>query len=765
MNNRFFTGAFLAGLFAIIWVSLGFVGTHLLAFAITLVIGGCYIVGALELRRFRQATTGLSDVLSGLSTLAPTLSHLGDWLVRVPASLQSAVRLRVEGERAGLPLPTLTPYLVGLLLMLGMLGTFLGMVVTLNGAAFAMEGTTDLQAMRASLTEPIKGLGLAFGTSIAGVAASAMLGLMSALSRHERLLAVQQLDQHIATDLRAFSLTYQRQETLKSLQQQALVLPAVAAQLEAMMLRVENMNQNMSQQLGEHLIGNQERFHSDTKTVYTSLAASIDQSLKESAEKNAHATIASIQPLVEKTLVGLTGVMRSELLALREQEAQRGAEAVDRLGELQTVLASHMTSLGVSLEAPIARLVETASEAPRAAAEVIGQLRQEVTNSKVRDNLLLEERAQIMETMSTLLASINHAAAEQRGVIDTLVATTATAFSAASAQFAQQVTSENATLSATAAQLEAMMARVESTNQNMSRQLGEHLIGNQERFHSDTKTAYTALTASIDQSLKESVAQNAQSTIASIQPLVENTLVGLTSVMRDELVALRDQEAKRGADAVERLAELQTVLANHMTTLGLALEAPIARLIETASEAPRAAAEVIVQLRQEVTESKVRDNLLLEERAQIMETMSTLLASINQAAAEQRAVIDTLVTSAATALSQTSEQFAEQVKGETAMLSATAAQVTSSAVDVASLGDAFGFAVKTFTEGNQALVRNLQRIETALDKVSLRNDEQLAYYVAQAREIIDLSMSAQKGVVDEIRELGRKQKRAASELA
>ena len=99
------------------------------------------------------------------------------------------------------------------------------------------------------------------------------------------------------------------------------------------------------------------------------------------------------------------------------------------------------------------------------------------------------------------------------------------------------------------------------------------------------------------------------------------------------------------------------------------------------------------------------------------------------------------------------------------MLSATAAQVTSSAVDVASLGDAFGFAVKTFTEGNQALVSNLQRIETALDKVSLRNDEQLAYYVAQAREIIDLSMSAQKGVVDEIRELGRKQKRAASELA
>jgi hypothetical protein len=102
---------------------------------------------------------------------------------------------------------------VGLLVMLGMLGTFLGMVVTLNGAVFALEDTTDLPAIRSALAAPVKGLGLAFGTSVAGVAASAMLGLLSALSRRERMLTAQLLDTRIATVFRGFSLTQQRQET------------------------------------------------------------------------------------------------------------------------------------------------------------------------------------------------------------------------------------------------------------------------------------------------------------------------------------------------------------------------------------------------------------------------------------------------------------------------------------------------------------------------------------------------------------------------
>jgi alpha-glucosidase (family GH31 glycosyl hydrolase) len=40
-----------------------------------------------------------------------------------------------------------------------------------------------------------------------------------------------------------------------------------------------------------------------------------------------------------------------------------------------------------------------------------------------------------------------------------------------------------------------------------------------------------------------------------------------------------------------------------------------------------------------------------------------------------------------------------------------------------------------------------------MDKSTLRSDEQLAYYVAQAREVIDLSVMSQKEVVEELRQL------------
>ena len=77
----------------------------------------------------------------------------------------------------------------------------------------------------------------------------------------------------------------------------------------------------------------------------------------------------------------------------------------------------------------------------------------------------------------------------------------------------------------------------------------------------------------------------------------------MASVLKTELSALRDEEALRGQAAVARLAALETALATHLTTLGTALEAPITRLIHTASEAPRAAAEVIGKLREEVSHS------------------------------------------------------------------------------------------------------------------------------------------------------------------
>lgn len=631
MHKHLFTGSFLLGAMAIVWVGAGFLVSHPLALAVTLLIAAVYGFGVLELRQFRHATGSLAHALAAIPDALP---NLGDWLDQVHPSLQNLVRLRIEGERIGLPGPALTPYLVGLLVMLGMLGTFLGMVVTLNGAAFSLQGSTDLQAIRSALAAPIQGLGLAFGTSVAGVAASAMLGLMSAVCRRERLLAAQVLDGKIATALRGFSLTHQRQETYKALQFQARALPAVVDQLQLMMAQMDQL----SQQLNQRLLSNQEGFHGEVKGMYRALAASVDQSLKDSLAQSAQVAGESLKPVLEAAMTG----MAREARALHERVIDTAQRQLDGLSE----------RLGAQ------------------------------------------------------------ALAQQQAVCTAL------------AQTAQQITAN-------------AQARASSTLSEI-----QHLT-------SSTEALARSRIASEAQWLTQHGARMDQ----------------LASLLQTELGALRTEEAQRGDAAVARLGDLQTALTGHLSTLGTALEDPIRRLIETASEAPRAAAEVIGQLRQEISHSVARDNELLEERGRIMVTLNALLEGINHASLEQRAVIDALVDSSATALEHTGNQFAARVDQETTKLSDMAAQVTSSAVDVASLSDSLGFAVGAFSEANAKLVSQLQRIEGALDKSMARSDDQLAYYVAQAREIIDLSLMSHKEIFDELRQLPARQALAAEEVS
>ena len=69
------------------------------------------------------------------------------------------------------------------------------------------------------------------------------------------------------------------------------------------------------------------------------------------------------------------------------------------------------------------------------------------------------------------------------------------------------------------------------------------------------------------------------------------------------------------------------------------------------------------------------------------------------------------------------------------------------------MAEAMSAAVEQFGTASAQLAGNLQRIEAALDKSLNRSDEQMAYYVAQAREIIDLSMMSQQRIVDDLQQI------------
>ncbi|MBP8148908.1 MAG: DUF802 domain-containing protein [Limnohabitans sp.] len=782
MKRHSFSVAFGLGALAVVWVAAVVASSHLLVLAMAAVIGAVYVVGALELRHYRQATATLDQALDDVP---PDLAVLNDWLIRLHPSLHNAVRLRVEGERIALPGPALTPYLVGLLVMLGMLGTFLGMVVTLNGAVFALEGTNNIAGMRAAFSEPIKGLGLAFGTSVAGVATSAMLGLMSSLARRERAQAAQALDAQIATGLRVFSIAHQRQETFKALQQQSQALPQVMGQLQTSIEAMVAQMALSSQQVNERLLSNQDQFHQAVQTRYTQLAQSVDESLRSSLSQSMQVAADSIRPVVQTTLADMAQqaqglherMVQTTQQQLGELNAQFSASAQDVANTWATALSQHEQA-SAGLLGNVGQTLEQVSQTFGQRTEaLVASVQTAYAEQLARQTGADQQKQDAWQaSLHTLAASLHsqwqqsgeQTLAQQQSICDTLTQT-AQAVTQQVQQHAEQTLAEisrvqSQSASADQQRLAAWQAQIEGTAQTLHsqwQQSGEQTLAQQQSI-CDT------LTQTAQQVTEHSQAQATQTLaeitrlMASAEDLMRTRIAAeadwaaqhntraheLTALLKSELLALRDGEAERGQAAVDRLTALQSAVAAHLTTLGTALEDPITRLIETASQAPKAAAEVIGQLRQEISVSVARDNELLEERTRIMQTLSGLLDAIHHASTEQRAVIDTLVSSSAVTLEQANDQFAAQVSGESAKLGEIAAQVTSSAIEVASLGETFGFAVRSFNEGNEKLMANLQRIEAAIGQSMTRSDEQLAYYVAQAREMIDLSITSQKDVLE-----------------
>jgi hypothetical protein len=888
MNAFLRSAAFAAGLAVLGWVALGYAGANPLALAITLVIAAFYIAGALELLRFQRGTAALA---AAVAELPDTVSELAPWLARVPATLRNAVRRRVEGEPVGLPGPALAPYLAGLLVLLGMLGTFVGMILTLRGTGLALESTTDIAAVRDSLVAPVKGLGLAFGTSVAGVAASAALGLLATLCRRERAVVAQALDGRIATTLRAFSPAWQREQSLQLLQQQAAVMPALVDTLRTL---AETLTLQ-SQAAHERLQAGQDAFHGKAESAYRALAGSVDKSLRESLAESARIAGEQIRPVAEATLAGIareTAALQATLADSAQAQSAALATRFEAIGAAmadgwQAALGRHeqaSAGLAQGLDAALARSGEAQE---RRAAALLDELTQR--HAAQQADTTQRHAALHGELATALQAVVDHAARTREAVATALgaqmeglsagLAATVDGLSsrldatvdrvtagwhdalAQQARAGEQVSQQAERALATAAgafgeqarvlraQVDGMAGRLDASVTTLSERLdatvqrvadgweaaqaqqartGEQLaqlneqalvaaagvLGEQARaLNQETDAmavrldaAVSGLTDRLDATVQrvtdgwqETVARQArageQVTAHTERALVsataafgeqaqtllqgvhaaherlqagsaaqdEQRLAAMARTLEAMAAALRDEWQRAGTQATEqqqRICDAMERSAREITRQAQdhahATIAEIGRLVDAAAEAPRAAASVVAELRQKLSDSMARDNTLLEERARILDTLGTLLAGVQQAATEQRGAIDALVDSSARMLEGVGERFGQQVQAQTGQLAAVAAQVAGGAAEVASLGGAFGAGVLGFGESNDRLVAQLARIDDALGRSLARSDEQLEYYVAQAREVIDLSILSQKQIIEELQRLSAK---------
>jgi len=919
MNRVLYFLVFAAGLAVACWVGVGYVGLNPLALSVTAIIALVYIAGALELYRYQQATGTLERALAGLSE-AP--ASLAEWVSNLDVSLRDAVRLRVEGERVGLPGPSLTPYLVGLLVLLGMLGTFLGMVATLRGTGLALENATDLQAIRASLAAPVKGLGFAFGTSVAGVATSAMLGLLSALCRRDRARVVRKLDTHASTTLRVYSQAHQREEGFRLMQQQAQALPVVADRLQALMTAMEQHSQVLTEKLvasqselqakneasqsalerqgrmlSERLAEGQEAFHAktelayskllvsaeqvhsnlatSTEAVYARLASSVEESLKNSLAEGARATGLAIQPAVESTFANLAREnaalqesirqsVQQQLDALCsqfEQSTARNEQAMANVAGLWTEALAEHKQVSESLVNEQRRISESLIQETQRANEAMLKTQQEAGTALIQEHRLageslvkeqrlageslINEQRLVGETLikehklaGESLVSEHRAAGEslvqeQRLVAQSLVKEQQQAGEA----LIQAQRSENESFIRTQQEANDSLIKAQQEAGNSITQaqreageaitqaqqlMGESFIkeqqGARESLISELRSSLEAFTQNFEQrsasmvdavsarlgevaagvtegwnealsrqqSTGEKLAQDNQQALASAVAALEqqassllstmgesNTELktalasqdserlaawsdafgALTSTLRDEWQKTSDATAMRQKEICDTLARTADDIAKQSREHSAGTIAEIERLVQAASEAPRVAAEVVAEVRDKLSDSMARDNAMLEERGRMLETLSTLLEAVNHASNEQRTAVDALLSSSSDLLDRIGTQVADKVEAEAGKLGQAATQVGDSAIEIAGLGEVFGQAVQQFSESNASLVEHLQRVEETLDKSIARSDEQLAYYVAQAREVIDLSMLSQRQIIEELQQL------------
>lgn len=727
MNRSMSVVACLLGLAVVLWVGMGYVGRSPLALGMTALIGVVYLVGVVELFRFERATSGLRQALSAIPALDAAggtmdAAACSRWLSGLPASLQNAVRLRIDGERIGLPGPALTPYLVGMLVLLGMLGTFLGMVMTLDGAVIALETTTDLQTIRSSLAAPVKGLGVAFGTSVAGVAASAMLGLMSALCRRERLRASQLLDGRIAGELRGASLAQLRQEAFVAMKEQARLLPTLVDTLQTMMAQMERQGA----ELHERLSTGQQRFHDEARGAYAALAASVDASLKDSLSESARLAGQTIQPVVAETMAGIA----RETAALQQQVAD-GVQA--QLDGVSQRLDAATTSVADTWTTALAR--------HEAGSEALGR---KLDASLAGWNEDFERRA------ASLLASVGDAHAGLRSDL-------ATAVEGIARQAAELHTQVAGALEA---RFDGLATRFEASAGQVAEAWTDALASHAQGSRTATDELRLALRAFADTFAQRSAAlvEQVETRLSALQAelaaqdaarqAAQAQALEAMALLREAWGQAGEQAGRRQEEVLARLDETARSLASATHEQAARTIEQVGGLLQTAAEAPRAAAEVVGELRHELSASIARDNASLAERSRIMETLGGLLDAINHASTEQRQAIDALVASSASALERASLGFTERIEAESTRLTDTAGQLAGGAVEVASLAEAFGLAVQLFSESNDKLMASLQRIEGALEKSMARSDEQLAYYVAQAREIIDLSLMSQQRMVE-----------------
>jgi hypothetical protein len=155
---------------------------------------------------FRAAEPGI-EVERPPILLAPMATLLGDRIGRMAISTHTmrsildSIQMRLDEDR------DMGRYLTSLLIFLGLLGTFWGLLITVSDVSDVIQNldvassNTGLvfESLKAGLAKPLGGMGIAFSSSLFGLAGSLILGFLDLQAGQAQSLFYNDLEDWLST--------------------------------------------------------------------------------------------------------------------------------------------------------------------------------------------------------------------------------------------------------------------------------------------------------------------------------------------------------------------------------------------------------------------------------------------------------------------------------------------------------------------------------------------------------------------------------------
>jgi hypothetical protein len=718
-----------------------YLGHDALAALIVVAMAAGLGVGLFELVLRARKALALSAETAALPTLANE-----SVLERASPELRAVLRARLEHTSVPALAESLTPYLVGLMVMLGLLGTLLGLFETLRGAGHVLSDSGNVEALRSGLTGPLRGLTRSFGCSAAGVSASAMLGLSAVLVRRFEAQALRAVLAYASGPWRELSPVRRQLTALEKLSSQGDSLPRAA---DALALAAERIDALAGRWDEAHKRG----IDAQQKSL-SELFARLEGELGKSATAASRAMGDAIAPMLAKVVTETGATAAKQLGAMmevvdRELKARRTADAELRgvLGEQLGALAALRGELG-QLTAAAAResearaVREQAREAQHAEA-----MARETTARGEREALQQAQHAEAMAALAEGGRKLEQAlAGTSRTLEETLAGTSRT--------LEQSLADTSRTLEQT---LAGATGTLELTLAGTSRTL-EDTLARTSRLLEDTL-------AHSGRALESALARQEEATRALLEGgaqqmarLGELSLDGAREALA-KLASVSDAQAERFTELEARLEQSQVALAQKLSAelvgqaeqlamLGEAsrsgMQETVAKLVSVSDQQ----AERFAQLEARLEQSQVA---LAERFAGVTEQQAGRFTELEGRLEQSQAV---LAEKLAGELVGQAERIGQGLAGTSQLVAEAGALLKASSVEMGAVAELFAKSVERQREAAQSWLESLGELESAVERAGRgAAADALGDQLASTQEVFARQLQFQSELFEQLRNM------------